>query len=245
MAKKKPTKKKTPAKKARVKKVVTKKTRVAKKASKKKTVTKKATKKKISKTPKAQVEQLSLAGWPSDRELLWNPDRFKYLKRPKSSICPFCASANVGEGFESLNLYLGTSAQTIINKYPYHTGHIMVMPVRHVASLENLSSDEYGEIMLLLRESARILKSVYKCDGMNIGINLGKAAGAGIPDHIHWHIIPRWSGDTNFFPALAKTRVISESLHDTFEKLRPEFEKLHKNKNIPGHGKSQQVEFKL
>lgn len=222
--------------------------KTTKKKSTKKSVTKKKTKAKAkSKKTKAKQAQFPIESenWPRDRDVLWNPKRYKYLNSPRPEACVFCAAANYGVGFQSLSLYKGKSAQVILNKYPYHTGHIMVMPVRHVADLSLLEANEYMEIMHILRRSAEIIKKAYKCEGLNIGINLGQAAGAGIPGHLHWHIIPRWSGDTNFFPALAHTRIISESLEDTYNKLYPLFQEESRQLSLPGTNEWKQVEFKL
>jgi ATP adenylyltransferase len=247
--KKKVNKKVTSKKKSATKKKVTKKKKVAKKATKKKSPTKKSAKSKTvkKKSTKAKQAQFPIESeeWPKDRDVLWNPKRFKYLNSPRPEACVFCAAANYGVGFQSLSLHKGKSAQVVLNKYPYHTGHIMVMPVRHVADLSLLEANEYMEIMHILRRSAEIIKKAYKCEGLNIGINLGQAAGAGIPGHLHWHIIPRWSGDTNFFPALAHTRIISESLEDTYNKLYPLFQEESRQLSLPGTNEWKQVEFKL
>ena len=239
--------KKKQAKKAKAK--VVKKEKV--KSTKKKT-TKKATKKKAKKTTAKSRKKLGqkqlpleMEEWPKDKDLLWNPKRHKYLTGPRPEACVFCAAANYGVDFKSLCLFKSSHAQVVLNKYPYHTGHIMVMPVRHVADLDSLDGQEFFQIMSLLRRSAHIIKKVYKCEGLNIGINLGAAAGAGIPGHLHWHIIPRWTGDTNFFPALAGTRIISESLEDTYKKLLPYFKEETRQLSLPGANDFKQVEFKL
>lgn len=221
----------------------------AKKTTKKKIAKKKTAKKSKAKTkkPKSKKGQipLEMEDWPQDRDVLWNPKRFKYLNAPRPEACVFCAAANYGVAFESLVLLKNASAQVLLNKYPYHTGHIMVMPIRHVADLESLDEKEYFNIMNVVRRATSIIKKVYKCEGVNIGINLGQAAGAGIPGHLHWHIIPRWSGDTNFFPALAHTRIISESLEDTYNKLYPHFQEQSRQLSLPGSVEGKQVEFKL
>tara|TARA_Y100000780_G_scaffold102126_1_gene92669 strand:- start:1221 stop:2096 length:876 start_codon:yes stop_codon:yes gene_type:complete len=235
------TKKKTSKKtttKAKVSKLAT---------TKKKSAKKKASKKVKSATKKTKKNQLPLdmEGWPSDRKVIFNPERFKYLNRAKTDSCVFCAAANYGPAFESLSLYKDSHVQVILNKYPYHVGHIMVMPVRHVGNLEELGETEYLEIMKMLRRSVAILKEVYNCGGVNAGINLGRDAGAGIPDHLHWHIIPRWAGDTNFFPAIAMSRVISESLAESYKKLSPHFKVDGEQLSLPGSAGEKQVEFKL
>lgn len=114
----------------------------------------------------------------------------------------------------------------VLNKYPYNNGHLLILPSRHVGEMEDLKEAEWSEIHFLLRESVRILKKVYQCAGLNVGMNLGAAGGAGIPDHLHYHVIPRWRGDTNFFPLIAETKVVVESLEDSYEKLSKHFKKL-------------------
>ena len=193
----------------------------------------------------SQQIPLAMENWPMDREIVFNPDRFKYLTRVKTDTCVFCAAAAYGPAFASLVLYRDSMVQVVVNKYPYYTGHIMVMPVRHVAELELLQEAEYQALMLRIRHGVAVLKKAYRCTGVNVGINLGSAAGAGIPDHLHWHLIPRWMGDTNFFPAIAHTRVISESLETTYNKLLPYFQQGGEAENLVGNPSGQQVEFAL
>jgi ATP adenylyltransferase len=117
-------------------------------------------------------------------------------------------------------LVRGEHAFVMLNAFPYTNGHLMVAPVRHTADMNDLSDEELLEVMHLVRESVNLLREAYRPDGFNIGINLGRAAGAGIVDHLHWHIVPRWNGDTNFMPVLADVRVIPDSLDNTYTKLR-------------------------
>ena len=113
----------------------------------------------------------------------------------------------------------------MLNKYPYNAGHLLILPIRHVALLSDLEKNERAELMELVNMSVNIVSATLGNHGLNIGINLGKAAGAGIPSHLHTHILPRWDGDTNFMPAIAKTKVISFDLSDIYEKLKKEFDK--------------------
>ena len=115
----------------------------------------------------------------------------------------------------------------VLNKFPYNTGHTLILPTRHCGELTDLSEEEYGAVMKLLRKTLAALQKSYACPGLNIGLNHGAVAGAGIPDHLHWHIIPRWHGDTNFFPLIAETKVLSETLEQTFQRLHPLFEEQH------------------
>jgi len=108
----------------------------------------------------------------------------------------------------------------MLNAFPYTNGHLMVAPIRHTADLSDLSDDELLAVAKLVRECVNLLRTAYHPDGFNIGVNMGRAAGAGIEDHIHWHIVPRWNGDTNFMPVLADVRVIPDSLENTYQTLR-------------------------
>lgn len=118
----------------------------------------------------------------------------------------------------------------VLNKYPYNNGHVLVLPIRHTGDFVGLSEAEQRDIHALLLETVRILTSLYEPAGFNVGLNLGAAAGAGIPDHLHYHIVPRWRGDTNFFPLLAGTKVVVETLEQTYARLLPSFERLRLKK---------------
>lgn len=166
--------------------------------------------------------------WPSEREVLARPDRYKYVRKLiKTQECVFCEARNKGVGFESLIVYQSSLAMVVLNKFPYNTGHTLILPSRHCGELTDLSDEEYGEVMKLLRKTLAVLQKSYDCPGLNIGLNHGAVAGAGIPDHLHWHIIPRWHGDTNFFPLIAETKVLAETLEQTFQRLHPLFEEQH------------------
>ena len=110
-------------------------------------------------------------------------------------------------------------------KYPYNPGHLLILPTRHTGDLEDLSPDEHAEIALHLVRGVRAIRHVADPGGFNVGVNLGRTAGAGIPEHLHWHVVPRWGGDTNFMPVIGQTRVLPELLHDTFAKLKPAFDR--------------------
>jgi len=155
-------------------------------------------------------------------ERLWAPWRMQYVSsaRDQPEGCLFCARAQEPCSAESMVLVRGEHAFVMLNAFPYTNGHLMVAPVRHTADMNDLSDEELLEVMHLVRESVNLLREAYRPDGFNIGINLGRAAGAGIVDHLHWHIVPRWNGDTNFMPVLADVRVIPDSLDNTYTKLR-------------------------
>ncbi len=146
---------------------------------------------------------------------LWAPWRIDYITGEKSPGCVFCAAA-AGEGDDAaLVLERGQRCFTMLNAFPYTSGHAMVLPYRHVADLLDLEEDELAEMMSLTRRSQRALTSLMSPQGFNIGLNIGEAAGAGIAEHVHLHIVPRWSGDTNFMPVLADTHVVPEALEAT------------------------------
>lgn len=136
--------------------------------------------------------------------------------------CVFCLT----EDAQSLILHRGTTSYVLLNRYPYNNGHLMVVPYRHVASLGELTPDELQEMARLTQRAEAALTEAYRPQGINVGINLGKAAGAGIVEHLHIHAVPRWIGDANFMTAIGETRVLAETLEATAERLRPIFVKL-------------------
>ena len=167
--------------------------------------------------------------WPQERDFISRPERYKYVRKLiKPDGCVFCNAAKKEEEEGSLVLFNSDQVLVVLNKYPYNNGHLLVLPKRHIGNLQDLPDDEYSEILLMVKKAAAILEEAYQCEGINIGMNHGGAAGAGIPDHLHWHLVPRWTGDTNFFPVIAETKVLPESTEQSYEKLRPLFQKLIK-----------------
>ena len=156
-------------------------------------------------------------------EYLWAPWRIEYIKKIKEEGCIFCQKPIEKNDTTNLILYRGQKNFVIMNSYPYNPGHLMIAPYRHVAGLDELSDEELGEHYKMVAQSTRILTRTFKPDGFNIGMNLGRIAGAGIDKHIHTHIVPRWAGDTNFMPVVADTRVINEALIETYKKLVGKF----------------------
>ena len=158
---------------------------------------------------------------------LWAPWRLSYVTAAQvpATDCIFCDPC-AGRDID-LVVLRGRVSYVILNLYPYNNGHLMVVPNRHLAALESLTPDEQTELMQLARLAEMALNEAYRPQGINIGINLGKAAGAGIENHLHIHLVPRWSGDTNFMTAVGQTRVLPEDLAATAARLRPIFEKLH------------------
>jgi ATP adenylyltransferase len=162
-------------------------------------------------------------------EQLWAPWRMELIsKGERPAGCIFCElpRAKGGRDADRENLVLGRTrnAFAILNKYPYNNGHLMVVPRRHTADLQALDAGEHQELSEMLRVALKLLGKAYGPQGANLGMNLGQAAGAGIADHLHWHVVPRWSGDTNFMPVIADTKVMIEHLRESWEKLRPLFE---------------------
>lgn len=152
-------------------------------------------------------------------ERLWSPWRMAYIEVPKVEGCVFCALSKQSDDRRDLVLHRGEHALVMMNLFPYNNGHLMVAPYRHTADLVNLSEDEQRELMLLTRYSVRVLQHAYHPEGFNLGMNLGSAAGAGIAEHLHQHIVPRWNGDTNFMPILGETKVLPDTLFGTYDKL--------------------------
>ncbi|MHB8512489.1 MAG: HIT family protein [Actinomycetota bacterium] len=134
--------------------------------------------------------------------------------------CVFCALLSCGNDEDSLILKRGALAFVVLNKFPYNTGHAMVVPNRHIDSYEKLTLEEHAEIASLVSETIEALHQTHAPQGFNIGVNQGHVAGAGIADHVHTHVVPRWSGDTNFMPVIGETKVLPESLGETYEKLK-------------------------
>ncbi|MFH1783521.1 MAG: HIT domain-containing protein [bacterium] len=150
---------------------------------------------------------------------LWTPWRMKYILGKKPKHCIFCEKITQDKDKENHIILRGKTCYIALNKYPYNNGHLMVIPYKHVSKLEELDDQTSLEIMSLLKLSARVLDETVKPGGINIGINLGADSGSSA-DHIHIHVVPRWHGDTNFMPVLAKTKLIAETLDDTYQRLR-------------------------
>jgi len=153
-------------------------------------------------------------------EKLWAPWRAPYILGPKEEGCLLCRIAQQKQDLENLVLWRGRQCFVMLNRYPYNSGHIMVVPNRHEKDLEGLNPEEAGEMLDLARKSIRTLKRAMSPQGFNLGVNLGDVAGAGVEHHLHLHVVPRWKGDTNFMPVTARTKVISQALLESYEALR-------------------------
>ena len=158
---------------------------------------------------------------------IWAPWRMQYIEQSeKPEGCIFCVFPAQDRDRENLILYRGKTCFVMLNSYPYNPGHLMIAPYKHTSDMSDLSDPELLEISRLLRYSVRLITECMHPDGFNVGFNLGRTAGSGVPDHIHWHIVPRWNGDTNFMPVIADTKVIPESLQATYDKLRKKIEEI-------------------
>ncbi len=155
---------------------------------------------------------------------LWAPWRSKYIHAPRDKTrCVFCDAAGAKDDAERFVIYRGRLAFVLLNAYPYTSGHLMVAPFAHVSRLSQASEETAAEMMQLTRQAESILQQEYRPDGLNLGMNLGQAAGAGIEEHIHMHVLPRWTGDANFITSVAETRVLPESLEETYRRLAGKF----------------------
>lgn len=152
-------------------------------------------------------------------EHLFTPWRMEYILSAKQPGCIFCDMLEAGDDRELLVLHRGQRAFLVLNRYPYNNGHFMAVPYRHVDTLEDLSPEEMTEIMMLAALGMRALRRVSCPDGFNLGVNVGAVAGAGVKDHLHLHVVPRWGGDTNYMSVLAATRVIPQALAETYDQL--------------------------
>ena len=158
-------------------------------------------------------------------ERLWTPWRRAFVEGTdkRSGECFLCEAPRAADDKETLILMRGNAVYVLLNLYPYNSGHLMVAPYAHTGDLPGLDAHAAAELMHVTQRSVGVLKQAYQPDAFNVGLNLGEVAGAGVPDHLHIHVVPRWSGDTNFMPVIANTKVLPESLEQTYERLRPYF----------------------
>jgi ATP adenylyltransferase len=165
-------------------------------------------------------------------EVLFTPWRYGYLTSPRSDTpagCIFCLAATSRDPKSTLTLFRNEQALVMLNRYPYTNGHLMVAPIAHEARLFESKDSSLRALIRLTAEAQRILSDVYHPDGFNIGMNFGQIAGAGVADHYHMHVVPRWSGDSNFMTVTARTRLVPEDLDVTFDRLQPHFTKIGKD----------------
>jgi ATP adenylyltransferase len=158
-------------------------------------------------------------------DYLFTPWRMEYIRSAKKDGCIFCDMLEMDDR-EALILRRGRHAFLVLNRYPYNNGHYMSVPYRHIDSLENLTGEETSEMMSLLSLGLSAVRKAWNPEGFNIGGNIGKVAGAGVKDHVHLHVVPRWAGDTNFMPVFAETRVIPQTLAETYDEIRAAVDSL-------------------
>lgn len=193
---------------------------------------KKKTKKHTHKTKvKGKLPEL----WPLERGIFFRPERMNYVRKllPKTG-CVFCTAVKQEISFENLCLYKTEKSMIVLNKFPYNSGHLLVLPQAHGHDFLDLDPQAYVDLHHVLRLAFKAITDLYSPAGINIGMNHGAVAGAGIPEHLHYHLVPRWSGDLNFFPLIANTKLVIETLEQSYEKFQKYFAKNHMH---PGAGK--------
>ncbi len=160
-----------------------------------------------------------------NNDILYSPWRIDYILSNKENKCIFCHKPKEGNDAENLILFRSKTCFVIMNRFPYNNGHLLIVPFRHVSKLTELNSEETSDLFETVKLCEEIVENLYNCDGINIGMNLGKAAGAGIDDHLHVHLLPRWNGDSNFMTTIGATRVLPESFASAYKKLKSAFSK--------------------
>lgn len=163
---------------------------------------------------------------------LWSPWRIDYILGPKPDECVFCIPDSGDEDQERLILARGSHSFVVMNKFPYNNGHLLVCPYRHIQSIEELTPEESVEIMEFLQLCSSVLKQHFHCEGINMGLNQGKAAGAGIGGHLHFHMVPRWNGDSSFIAAVGDIRTIPQHLSESWQALKPLFARAKASREI-------------
>ena len=157
-------------------------------------------------------------------DYLWSPWRYRYVtKQERETGCVFCRKLDENKDEENFIVYRGLNNFVLLNLYPYTSGHLMIAPYSHIGQLSLADDATWAELTALTRKAEQVIQTAYKPDGVNLGMNLGESAGAGIADHIHMHVLPRWYADANFVSVIGETRVLPEILSDTYRKLKPLF----------------------
>ena len=172
-------------------------------------------------TQRALRRHLESGGVAEER--LWAPWRLEYIKGPKDGECIFCAGPGAGDDRAKYIVRRGELCFAMLNAYPYNNGHLMISPFRHVPTIEELDEGELLELMTLTQDALAALRTAYAPEGFNLGVNQGKIAGAGVEHHVHLHVVPRWGADTNFMPVIGDTRVLPQSLDNSYEDVTRAF----------------------
>jgi ATP adenylyltransferase len=162
------------------------------------------------------IDAATLPGVPDQFQRLWTPHRMAYIQagpEPLRRTCPFCEAPGKSDE-DALIVARGRTAYALLNLFPYNSGHLLVCPYRHIATYDQATDEEVAEIGLLTQQAMRVLRTVSRCDGFNLGMNQGAVAGAGIDEHLHQHVVPRWGSDANFFPIIARTKALPQLLGD-------------------------------
>ena len=162
----------------------------------------------------------------SKMDHVWAPWRMKYIQETSKKGCFFCEGVKQEDDVDNLIVKRGEFAFVMLNRYPYTSGHLLIVPYAHVASMEDLPIETKTEMMVLITEAIQVLKQEYGADGFNVGANLGSIAGAGVADHLHFHVVPRWNGDTNFMTSVGNARVLPEELVDTQKRIKERWSKV-------------------
>ena len=159
-------------------------------------------------------------------KILWAPWRMDYVTYPKKEKDIFLKKGQSKNDRDNLVLFRNENLFVVMNLYPYNNGHLMIVPIDKHDDMTQLDDCILSEVIKISKECMKILKKEFKCEGFNFGLNMGKSAGAGIDDHLHFHVVPRWSGDSNFMPVIGHTKIIMENFYDTYDKLKPSFDLL-------------------
>lgn len=162
-----------------------------------------------------------------EEKYLYSPWRIDYILAEKDRKCIFCQKPSAEDDEKHLIVYRSTHCYVILNLYPYNNGHVMVIPYTHVSRLSDLPAEVLCDVFTTVQLTESVLLNLYKCEGLNIGVNIGKAAGAGVDEHIHVHLVPRWVGDCNFMSVVGGKRVIPEDFNEAYKKLKTEFDKIN------------------
>lgn len=161
------------------------------------------------------------------KSILWAPWRMTYVTGDRPKGCFLCQSQEDTDDQDNYVVHRGTRCYVILNLYPYNPGHLMIVPYEHLGNVEDLDEETLSEMMILVRRCVVLLQNTMSPSGFNVGMNIGRVAGAGVAEHVHTHVVPRWEGDANFMPVVASTKVLPEELRTTYEKLRTAWRSLH------------------